>query len=133
MALIVLLRGINVGGHRAFRPTLLAQELRAYDVVNIGATGTFVVRKPSSQAHLRTELRARLPVTTQFVVCAGKDLLGLEANGVLDPAPAASGIVRFVSFLAPGGRTRPSLPVTIPEGQDWFVRVTTLTHRLAVG
>src|SRR4051794_16695809 len=133
MALIVLLRGINVGGHRAFRPTLLAQELRAYDVVNIGATGTFVVRRPSSQAHLRTELRSRLPVTTQFVFCEGKDLLGLEAKGVLEQAPSESGIVRFVSFLAPGGRTRPSLPVTIPQGQDWFVRVTSLTNRLAVG
>jgi len=46
MALIVLLRGINVGGHRAFRPKLLAQDLGRFDVVNIGAAGTFVVRKP---------------------------------------------------------------------------------------
>jgi uncharacterized protein (DUF1697 family) len=133
MALIVLLRGVNVGGHRALRPTLLARELSAYDVVNIGATGTFVVRNPSSHADLRRELRSRLPVTTQFVFCDGKELLRLEAKGVFEQPPPESGIVRFVSFLERGGRTRPSLPLTIPEGQDWYVRVTSLTNRLAVG
>ncbi len=133
MALIVLLRGINVGGHRAFRPTLLAEELRAYDVVSIGAAGTFVVRRPSSQAHLRTELRSRLPVTTQFVFCEGKNLLRLEATGALERPPSECGVVRFVSFLARGCRTRPSLPLTIPPGDDWFVRVTRLTNRIAVG
>ena len=133
MALIVLLRGINVGGHSAFRPTLLAQALRAYDVVNIGANGTLVVRKPGSHAHIRAELRSRLPLTTQFVFCEGKDLLRLEAKSLLEQTPSESGIVRFVSFLAHGGRTRPFLPLTIPQGQDWFVRVTSLTNRLAVG
>jgi uncharacterized protein (DUF1697 family) len=133
MALIVLLRGINVGGHRAFRPTLLARELGAYDVVNIGATGTFVVRKPGSRAHLRAELRSRLPVTTQFVFCEGRDLLLLDARALFNRPPSDSGIVRFVSFLARRSRVRLSLPLTIPEGPEWFVRVTTLTNRLAVG
>lgn len=133
MALIVLLRGINVGGHRAFRPTLLARELSAYDVVNVGAAGTFVVRHPCSHARLRAELRARLPVTTQFVFCEGKHLLRLEATGVFEQPPSESGIVRFVSFLERGGRTRPSLPLTIPQGQDWFVRITSLANRLVVG
>jgi len=133
MALIVLLRGINVGGHRAFRPTLLARELGAYDVVNIGATGTFVVRNPGTHAHLRTALRSRLPVTTQFVFCEGKELLRLEAKGAFEQPPSESGTVRFVSFLERGVRTRPSLPLTIPQGEDWFVRVTSLTNRLAVG
>ena len=30
MALIVFFRGINVGGHRAFRPSVLAEELSKY-------------------------------------------------------------------------------------------------------
>ncbi len=46
MALIVFLRGVNVGGHRTFRPSMLARELSDYDVVNVGAAGTFIVRKP---------------------------------------------------------------------------------------
>ena len=46
MALVVLLRGVNVGGHRTFRPTTLAEQLKHLDAVNIGAAGTFVIRRP---------------------------------------------------------------------------------------
>ncbi len=56
MALVVFLRGVNVGGHRTFRPSILANELSGYGVVNVGAAGTFVVRKPG----LRTKFRAEL-------------------------------------------------------------------------
>ena len=56
MALVVLLRGVNVGGHRTFRPTLLAKELSRYDVVNVGAAGTFVVRKPGPVEQFRAEM-----------------------------------------------------------------------------
>ena len=133
MALIVLLRGINVGGHRAFRPKLLAQTLSEFDVVNIGATGTFVVRKPASRVHLRAALRSRLPATTEFVFCEGRDLLRLATKFPFDEPSPDPGLIRFVSFLATGSRARPSLPFTIPPGRDWFVRVTTLTNRLAVG
>lgn len=133
MALVVLLRGINVGGHRAFRPKLLARELSAFDVVNIGATGTFVVRNPGSRAHLRAELRSRLPATTQFVLCEGRDLLQLAAKTPFDEPSPDAGLSRFVSFLANASRARLSLPLMIPPGRDWFVRVTSLTDRLAVG
>ena len=39
MALVVFFLGINVGGHRAFRPSVLAKELGIYDAVNVGAAG----------------------------------------------------------------------------------------------
>ena len=39
MALIVFLRGIDVGAHRKLRPCILAKELSDYGVVI--ATGTF--------------------------------------------------------------------------------------------
>lgn len=132
-ALVVLLRGINVGGHRAFRPTRLAQELRAFDVVNVGAAGTFVVRKPGPRSRFLAVLRARLPATTQLVCCEGRDLLRLEATNPFEELPSTPGRIRFVSFLAEGGRARPTLPLTIPASDDWFVRVTMLTKRLAVG
>jgi len=50
MALVVFFRGINVAGHRAFRPSLLAKELAIYDAVNVGAAGTLVIRKPGLRA-----------------------------------------------------------------------------------
>lgn len=133
MALVVLLRGINVGGHRAFRPKVLAQELRAFDVVNIGAAGTFVVRNPGSRAQLGAALRSRLPTTAQFVVCDGRDLLRLAAAVPFDSPPPEVGLIRFVSFLARKPREQPPLPLMIPAGCDWYVRVTTLRGRLAVG
>ena len=56
MALVVFLRGVNVGGHRTFRPSLLAQELKYLGAVNIGAAGTLVIRARVSRAKLRAEL-----------------------------------------------------------------------------
>lgn len=44
MASIVFLRAVNVGGHKSFRPSALAAQVAALDVVSIGAAGTFVVR-----------------------------------------------------------------------------------------
>jgi len=44
VALVVFLRGVNVGGHRTFRPSVLARELEHLDAVNIGAAGTFGVK-----------------------------------------------------------------------------------------
>jgi hypothetical protein len=74
MALIVFFRGINVGGHRTLRPTMLAKELATYDVVNVGAAGTFVVRKPGTQARFLAELRRKLPFDAVVAFCDSSDL-----------------------------------------------------------
>src|SRR5215469_5049982 len=60
MALVVFLRGVNVGGHRTFRPSILARELNDYGVVNVGAADTFVVRKPGPRAKFHAELLRKL-------------------------------------------------------------------------
>jgi uncharacterized protein (DUF1697 family) len=80
MALVVFLRGVNVGGHRTFRPSVLAREMSDYDLVNVGAAGTFVVRKPGSRAKFRSVLLRKLPFETDVVLCDGRDLLRLEAE-----------------------------------------------------
>jgi hypothetical protein len=71
MALVVFLRGVNVGGHRRFRPSILARELSGYDVLNVGAAGTFVVRKPGSRAKFRTALLRKLPFEAEIMLCDG--------------------------------------------------------------
>jgi hypothetical protein len=78
MALIVFFRGINVGGYRTFRPSMLARELCAYDVVNVGAAGTLVVRKPGPRAKFLAELRRKLPFKAEVAFCDGSDLVRLE-------------------------------------------------------
>jgi uncharacterized protein (DUF1697 family) len=122
MALIVFLRGVNVGGHRTFRPTILARELSDYDVINVGAAGTFVVRKPGSRTTFRTALLRKLPFAAQVVLCDGRDLLRLETENPFAKSPP-SDVVRFVSVLSKAGGVQASLPVTFPSEGPWLVRV----------
>ena len=79
MVLVVFLRGVNVGGHRAFRPSAFARALSAYEVVNVGAAGTFVVWKPGSIAKFRAELVRKLPFDAEMVLCDGRDLIRLKS------------------------------------------------------
>jgi uncharacterized protein (DUF1697 family) len=133
MALVVFLRGINVGGHRRFRPSILARKLSSYDVVNVGAAGTFVVRKPGSRAKFRAALLQMLPFEAEVVLCDGRDLIRLEMENPFGTEPSSPDIVRFVSILSKAGRVRPSIPITFPAGGEWFVRVIGSTNRFVFG
>ena len=133
MALVVFLRGVNVGGHRTFRPSLLAKELSNYDVVNVGAAGTFVVRKPRSRATFRAALLRKLPFEAEVVLCDGRDLIGLETENPFGTEPARPDIVRFVSILAKAGRVRTSIPISLPPGREWFLRVIASKNRFVFG
>ena len=123
MALAVFLRGVNVGGHRTFRPSVLARELSGYDVVNVGAAGTFVVRKPVSRAKFRTALLRKLPFEVEIVLCEGRDVLRLETENPFGAQPSSPDVVRFVSILSKAGGVRATLPVAFPADGEWLVRV----------
>jgi uncharacterized protein (DUF1697 family) len=133
MALVVFLRGVNVGGYRKFRPSVLARELSSYDVVNIGATGTFVVRKPGSRAKFVAELRRRLPFDAEIAICDGRDLIRLETENPFEAEQPSPEIIRFVSILPKAGRVRPSLPTAIPSDGEWFVRVIASKKQFVFG
>lgn len=133
MALVVFLRGVNVGGHRAFRPSLLARELADYGVVNIGAAGTFVVRKPGSRAAFIAALRAKLPFETDIAVCDGRDLTRLETENPFGKESALPDVVRFVSVLPKPGSARPSIPIALPSADEWLVRVIASEKQFVFG
>jgi uncharacterized protein (DUF1697 family) len=134
MALVVFLRGVNVGGHRTFRPTVLARDLREYDVVNIGATGTFVVRKPGrSRAAFLARLLRKLPAKTEVMLCDGRDLLRLETENPFGAEQLSSDVVRFVSILSKAGAIRVPLPVAFPPEGEWLVRVIVAKGRFVFG
>jgi len=133
MTLIVFLRGVNVGGHRTFRPSILARELSDYDIVNVGAAGTFVVRKPGSRAQFRAELLRKLPFEAEVVLCDGRDLLRLENENPFGVEPTGPDIVRFVSILSKAGRVRASMPITLPPDGEWFLRVIAAKNRFVFG
>ena len=133
MALVVFLRGVNVGGHRTFRPSVLARELIDYDVVNIGAAGTFVVRKPQSRAKFRAALVPKLPFEADVMVCDGRDLLRLETENPFGTQPSPPDIVRFVSILSKAGAVRATLPVSLPSDGQWLVRVIACEGQFVFG
>jgi uncharacterized protein (DUF1697 family) len=123
MALIVFLRGVNVGGHRTFRPSILARKLSDYDVVNVGAAGTFVVRKPGSRAKFRAALLRKLPFEAEVLMCDDRDLIRLETENPFAADPSPPDVVRFVSILSKVGGVRASLPVAFPSDGEWLVQV----------
>jgi uncharacterized protein (DUF1697 family) len=125
MAWVVFLRGVNVGGHKAFRPSVVAKDLAELDVVNVGAAGTFVVRKPISSTDLRAELNRRLPFAAELMICRAREVsdLGSDAFPV---SRSDKDVTRFVSVLAKRPRTLPRLPVRQPAVDNWQVNVVGL-------
>lgn len=134
MALIVFLRGVNVGGHRRFRPSDLVKQLSDYDVVNVGAAGTFVVRKAGSRSKFRAELARRLPFKAEIVLCDGRDLLQIETENPFASESSGPDTVRFVSILSKAGGAQTSVPLSLPEGEaDWLVRLIAAKERFVFG
>jgi uncharacterized protein (DUF1697 family) len=133
MALVALLRGVNVGGHRTFRPAVLAKELADLDVVNIGAAGTFVIRQPVTQARVRAELARRLPFEAETLICRGQDILALMSHRHFAGQPARHDRVRFVSVLSRNPRSAPAPPVRLPARGQWLLKVLAREHRFVFG
>jgi len=123
MALVAFLRGVNVGGHKTFRPSVLATQLARYDVINIGAAGTFVIRGRISRAKLRAELAKKLPFSAMVMICDGRELLALDAADPFRKAPKGRGLVRFVSVMAKRSPRAPAVPLDLPMKGKWLVRV----------
>lgn len=133
MALVLLLRGVNVGGHRTFRPTALADELRPFDVVNIGAAGTFVIRRPVAPSRLRVEATRRLPFSAEVIIFRGRELAGLLAQDFFADEPMSPDIVRFVSVLARRPRLTPPIPMSCPARGPWLMKILAREGRFVVG
>ncbi len=133
MALVVFLRGVNVGGHRTFCPSVLAEQLKDYDVVNVGAAGTFVIRKPISQVRLRAELLRRLPFEAQVMICNARDLISLASRDPFAGEPPRPDVVRFVSVLAKRPRVLPSIPISLPPDGKWLLRILATQNRFLFG
>lgn len=133
MALVVLLRGVNVGGHRTFRPTTLARQLRHLDAVNIGAAGTFVIRRPVTQAQLRAALVRRLPFATEIMICQGREFVRLLAQDPFAAQPARPGVSRFVSVLSRSPRSAPATPMRFPPSGTWLMKILARDNRFVFG
>ena len=133
MALVVLLRGVNVGGHRTFRPSALVRELKHLDAVNIGAAGTFVIRQPVTQAQVRAEFARRLPFDAEIMICQGREIIGLMSSDPFAGQPVRRDIVRFVSVLAKRPHSGPSTPIRFPASGQWLLKILARENRFLFG
>jgi uncharacterized protein (DUF1697 family) len=133
VALVVLLRGVNVGGHRIFRPTTLTEQLKHLDAVNIGAAGTFVIRRPITRARLRAELARRLPFDAEIMICEGREIVRMMSQDHFAGQPARPDMVRFVSVLSRRPRSAPSTPLSFPPSGTWLLKVLARDNRFVFG
>lgn len=123
MALVVLLRGVNVGGYRSFRPSLLADRLNHLKITNIGAAGTFVVREPVNRSFLRMELMQNVPVETKILICEGREVLKLISQNPFIKFKMHPDIVFFVGLLSNYPRSEPLMPLEIPTVGEWLLKI----------
>jgi uncharacterized protein (DUF1697 family) len=132
MPSVVFLRGVNVGGRKTFQPSRFAGELADLDVVNVGAAGTFVVRKTIGQAALRAEIVRKLPVTAEAMICPARDVLDLADRQPFPDDDSDDAVTRYVSVLANRPKAPPPLPILRPDGDDWQVKVVGVVGRFAL-
>jgi len=133
MATVAFLKGINVGGHRRFRPAVLADQLRRFNVVNIGSTGTLVVLEPVGRNDLRAEIAGRVPFRVEVMLCGGGEILRLVAGNPFAGEVARQDVVPFVGVMAGRKRLLPTIPFTVPAGTDWHVNVSGFQGRVFLG
>jgi len=131
MRWVVFLRAVNVGGTNRCQPALIAKQLARFDVVNIGAVGTFVVRANVSESDLRAAFARKLPFKCEIMICPARDIIKLR-----DPfsrQPSGPDIVRFVSVLAKRLRALPPLPLSLPSDDDWLLKIIAIQGRFVLG
>ena len=133
MALVVFLRGCNVGGQRRLRPTVLAQQLARHGVVNIGAAGTLVVLRRVPRATILAELRRRLPFDADIMICDARELVRAVSAAPHAGDGSRPDVVRFVSIFARRPRRTPAMPLDIPAKGKWLVRILALDNRFLFG
>jgi len=123
MTFVVFLRGVNVGKNKRFLPAALAKDMAAFDVVNIGAVGTFVVRKAPSAAALRSEIARRLPFEAEIMISTEKEIRALVDRDPFSGRPHGADVRELVTVLDKKPSKLPKLPIRRPEGKDWQVEL----------
>lgn len=134
MSAVVFLRGVNVGGANLCKPAQLAKQLAQFDIVNIGAVGTFVVRKRVSESTLRAEIVRKLPFKCEMMIVPAKSLVDLVRQNPFARQPSAPDITHFVSVLHKSPRNLPfRLPLNLPSDKDWLLKIIAVEKQFVLG
>jgi uncharacterized protein (DUF1697 family) len=133
MPSVVFLRAVNVGGANRCQPASIARQLARFDVVNIGAVGTFVVRGDVSESTLRTAIARKLPFKCEIMICPAKAIVDLVGRDPFARQPSGPDITRFVNVLHKPLRKPPSLPLSLPSDDDWLLKIIAIQNRFVLG
>ncbi|MCI4322208.1 MAG: DUF1697 domain-containing protein [Thermoplasmata archaeon] len=123
---VVLLRAVNVGGTGTLRVKDLPTKLPHFEVDNIGAAGTFVVRGATHPEPLRQAFRRAIGFDTDIMVRSTDELSKLRAAATTTWAQAEATEKRFVTFLSAKPARALSLPHSVPDPREWEVRLDAL-------
>ena len=135
MRWVVFLRAVNVGKANRCQPAVIANELLRLGMINIGAVGTFVVRKDVSESALRTAIAKKLPFKCEIMICPAREIIKLASKDPFTGQPSGEKITRFVSVLA---KSLPlplplNLPHCLPSPDDWLLKIIAIQGRFVLG
>jgi uncharacterized protein (DUF1697 family) len=151
MPSVVFLRAVNVGGTNRCQPALIAKQLARFDIVNIGAVGTFVVRKDVSESALRAAIAKKLPFKCEIMICPARDIIKPASKDPFSRQPSGPEITRFVNVLGkrlprgirsdlhqtskikPQTSQLPPLPLSLPSDDDWLLKIIAIQDRFVLG
>ena len=133
MRRVVFLRAVNVGKANRCQPASIAKQLSGFGVVNIGAVGTFVVRKNVSESSLRAAIAKKLPFKSEIMICPARDVIKLASKDPFSRQPSGPDITRFVNVLAKRVRRPPRLPLSLPSDDDWLLKIIAIQGRFVLG
>jgi uncharacterized protein (DUF1697 family) len=101
--------------------------------VNIGAIGTFVVRKNVSESALRAAIAKKLPFKCEIMICPARDIIKLTSKDPFSNQPSGPDLTRFVSVLHKPPRALPCLPLSLPSENDWLLKIIAIQNRFVLG
>ncbi|PYL54325.1 MAG: hypothetical protein DMF29_06485 [Verrucomicrobia bacterium] len=130
---VVFLRAVNVGGTNLCRPAVLAKQLGKFDVVNIGAVGTFVVRENVSESALRAAIAKKLPFKCEIMICPAKAIVDLTRKDPFARQPSGPDITRFMSVLHKRPVKMPPLPLNLPSDNDRLLKIIAIQNQFVLG
>jgi uncharacterized protein (DUF1697 family) len=133
MRWVVFLRAVNVGGTNRCQPALIAKQLARFDIVNIGAVGTFVVGADVSEPALRAAIARKLPFKCEIMICPARDIIKLYSKDPFAHQPSGPDITQFVSVLAKRLHAPPPLPLNLPSDDDWLLKIIAIQDRFVLG
>ena len=133
MKWVVFLRAINVGRANRCRPAEIAKELTKFGVINIGAVGTFVVRKDVSESVLRAAITRMLPFKCEIMICPAKAIVDLASSDPFSGQPSGPNITRFVNILHKSLRQPTPRSLSLPSEKDWLLKIIAIQNRFVLG